>query len=189
MTRSATGKQVKSEEHSHLTISVDRYEASVSARINHFAYEPQYAWHPIDEEPVYQFSNGLIVWGIVTWPEDRGGDRCEVTLYGDVSPARDLDTRLEEIAELDEDRLPRYRKYRGREVPVYREPKGFGVLDKVRGEPEWRTSLFVKPTFVDRWLALLTSSDGLFISLHECKSSRKRWVRGIELRTSDPNEG
>lgn len=78
--------------------------------------------------------------------------------------------------------------YRGREVPIYRPPHGLGVIDKARGEPEWRTSLFVKPGFVDRWLALLGSSRELFISLHECRTGRKRWVRGIELITSNPEE-
>ncbi len=57
------------------------------------------------------------------------------------------------------------------------------MLDKVRGEPEWHTSLFVKPALVDRWLALLGSSRDLFMSLHECKIGRTRWVRGIELVT------
>ncbi|GFM28598.1 hypothetical protein [Novosphingobium sp. PY1] len=111
-----------------------------------------------------------------------------VTLYGDTSPARDLDAKLEDIAERDEHGVPRYRHYRGREVPVYRAPKGLGVLDKSRNEDEWSMSLFVKQTFVDRWLTLLVASRELFISIHECKVGRSRWVRAIKLGTANPDD-
>ena len=188
MRKKSKAKKRQVEEHSHLTISVEKYEASVSLRINHYAYEPQYAWQSTDEEPVYELSNDLIVSGSILEPADRAGDRCVITLYGADTSVRDLDAKLEDIAEVDENRVPRFRTYRGREVPIYRPPRGLGLIDKARGEPEWRTSLFVKPCLVDRWQTLLGSSRKLFISLHECKAGRKRWVRGIELMTQNPDE-
>jgi hypothetical protein len=100
MKGSTKGKRSTPEEHSHLTIAVEGFEASVSAAVNHLAYEPQYAWHSLDEEPVYQFRNSLIVSGTLLGPTDRAGDRCVVTLYGYGSPTRDLGAKLEDIAEL-----------------------------------------------------------------------------------------
>ena len=188
MARNATNGKPTSEMHTHLAIEVEGYEASVSVGVNHMAYEPQYGWHSDGEEPVYEFRNRLVVSGTATWPEDRTGDRYEVTLYGGESPVHDLNARLKDLAELDEHGSPRFRKYRGREVPVYQPPSGLAVLDKVRGEPAWRTYLFVKPAFVDQWLALLTASSGPFIGLHECRAGRSRWVRGIGLDTADPSE-
>ena len=188
MAGKATRKRSDSEVHTHLSIKVEDHEASVSASVNHLAYEPQYGWHSGGEEPVYEFRNSVIVSGTATWPEQRAGDHYEITLYGGGSPVRDLDARLKDLAELDAHGSPRYRKYRGREVPVYRPPPGLGVLDRVRGEPTWRTYLFVKPTFADRWLALLVGTSGLFIALHECRTGRSRWIRGIGLHTADPTE-
>ena len=183
-----TKKAPPAEVHTHLTLKVESYEASVSAGINHAAYEPQYGWHSGDEEPVYQFRNSLIVSGTATYPDDRAGDYYEIWLYGDSSPARDLDAKLEDLAERDEYGAPRYRKYRGRDVPIYKPPAGFGLLDKVRGEPAWHTSLFVKAWLVEQWLSLLTTQTGLFVGLHECKAKRTRWVRRIELHTADPTD-
>jgi hypothetical protein len=186
MARNATRKRAESEEHTHLALKVEGYEASVSARVNHLAYEPQYGWHSDGEEPVYELINRVVVSGTAISPEERAGDRCEVTLYG--SQDRDLDARLKDLAELDEHRSPRFRTYRGREVPVYKTPLGLGLLDKVRVEPAWRTYLFVKPVFVDRWLALLGTTTGLFVELRECKVGRDRWIRSIGLQTTDPTE-
>lgn len=188
MTQKKSRRRPPTEAHSHLVIAVEGHQTSVSARINHYAYEPQYAFRLLEDEPVYQFSNRLVASGTIVSEGKSAGDRCVVTLYGDPSPAFNLDARLEDIAELDAHGSPRYRTFRGKEVPVYRPPKGLGVIEKVRGEPLWQTSLFVKPVFVDRWLALLGSSRDLFISLHECKLGRKRWVRGVELGTANPEE-
>ncbi|WAT19264.1 hypothetical protein OZN62_06785 [Aurantiacibacter sp. MUD11] len=174
--------------HTHLSIVMEDCEASVSARVNHYAYEPQYAFQTLDDQPVYEFRNALVVRGRITAPEEREDDCCEITLYGEASPARDLDARLADITALDKHGAPRFRTYRGREVPVYKPPDGLGVLDKAKGEPLWRTSLFIKPWLVEQWMALLGSSRDLFISLHECKVGRKRWVRGIELGTANPEE-
>jgi hypothetical protein len=186
MAGKATSKRAESEVYTDLVIKVETYEASVSAGVNHLAYDPQYGWHSDGEEPVYELRTCVVVLGAAVWPEERAGDRCEVTLYG--SPGRDLDARLKDLAELDEHGSPRYRTYRGREVPVYRPPRGLGVLHKVRGEPAWTTYLFVKPEFVDRWLALLGRTSGLFVNLRECKIGRDRWIRSIGLHTADPTE-
>ncbi|MGQ7829783.1 hypothetical protein [Altererythrobacter sp. Z27] len=188
MKRGTAARRSSTEVHSHLTIAVEGYEASVSARVNHYAYEPRYAFRPLDDQPVHEFSSRLVVAGTIVSEGKSATNCCLVTLYGDPSPAFDLDARLEDIAELDDHGSPRYRQYRGKEVPVYRPPKGLGVLGKVKGQPEWQTSLFVKPVLVDRWLTLLCSSRDLFMSLHECKTGRTRWVRGIELGTVNPEE-
>jgi hypothetical protein len=186
MARKAARRRAESEVYTNLVIKVETYEASVSAGVNHLAYEPQYGWHSDGEEPVYELHNRVVLSGTAIAPEKRAGDRYEITLYGSSGP--DLDARLKDLAELDAHGSPRYRTYRGREVPVYKPPFGLGVLNKVRGEPAWTTHLFVKPVLVDRWLALLGTTKNLFIELHECKVGRDRWVRSIGLQTTDPME-
>jgi hypothetical protein len=180
----ATSKRAESEIYTHLSIKVESYEASTSAGINHHAYEPQYAWRSTDDEPVYELRNSVVVSGTALWPENRAGDRYAIALHG--SSGRDFDNRLKDLAELDQHGTPRYRSYRGREVPVYQPPRGLGVLNKVRGQPSWTTYLFMKPALVDRWLPLLTSTTGLFVELTECKVERDRWIRSLALSTADP---
>jgi hypothetical protein len=187
----ARGKPKKSptaETHTHLTINVDTYEASVSAGVNHVAYEPQYGWYSDGEEPVYQFRVDLTVSGKATSPADRARDSYDIMLSGEDTPVRNLDCKLSDLAELDEIGSPQYRTYRGRDVPIYEPPPGLGVLNKVRGAPSWSAFLLVKPSMIEQWLTLLTTHSDLFISLHECRANRTRWVRRIQLGTADPTE-
>lgn len=167
---------------------MENYEASVSAGINHVAYEPQYGWYSDGEEPVYQFRVDLTVSGKATSPDDRAGNSYDIMLSGESAPVRDLDCKLRGLAELDEFGAPRYRKYRGRDVPIYEPPPGLGVLNKVRGAPSWSTFLLVKPSMIEQWLTLLTTRSELFISMHEFRANRTRWVRRIQIGTAAPTE-
>lgn len=188
MARKQNGKSGAEEVHTHLSIRVDDYEASLSTLINHAAYEPQYGWQPADDDPVYQNGITLRVLGTSIWPDKRAGDQYEITLSADNSPSRNLEMKLRDLAELDEFGTPRYRAYRGREVPIYKQPPDFGLLDKVRGLPSWRSWISVKPSLAHSWLTLLAARQDLFIALHECRKSRVRSVRGLALHTHDPYE-
>lgn len=163
------------EDHTHLSSRVAGYETSLSADINHDG-----CGIPI--------TNHVRLTAVVAYPDDRAEQSIEITLYGTDRSSSGLHSKLHDIQERDEHGSPKYRTYRGREIPVFKPPNGLGVLEKVRGESGWASSLFVTTHFVDQAIALLGRYELLFVELHECKIDRTRWIRGISLHTSDPNE-
>ena len=117
------------EEYSLLSIKIRDHKARVGASINHKANDKRYRH---DELRVYQFDSALEIAGICTYPEERSGDRYQVTVYGDRFDEGDLDARLKEFHIKDKDGNPKYRKSRGHHLPVYDIPKGVGYLQKNR---------------------------------------------------------
>jgi len=138
-------KRKPAEEHTHIGIGVDRYQAAVTASINHSVYGPQYALSLNDDDSVYEFTNQVTITGTATYPDERAGDTYEFTIYGDDTPSHHRDAKLKDVQARDKYGSPQYRTYHGREIPVYVAPKGLGMLDKVRGEASWRAWLFVAP--------------------------------------------
>jgi hypothetical protein len=173
------------EQHSHIVIRLESYEAGVEARVNHYAYAPQYAWNLDDDDPVYEFTNRIVITGISTYPPERQGDYFEITIRGTGSASQRLNAKLKDIHARDQYGSPKYRGYRGRQIPIYEPPKGLGLIDKVRGERRWTAWLFVTPRFNNDLLVLLGHQRNLFLSLHERKVERSRWVQGMILQTGD----
>lgn len=176
------------EEHTRIAIRVEAYAAQVDAGINRNAFAPQYAWDLNDDDPLYTFTSYLQITGMSVYPEGRAGDRYELTIYGDDAPSRRLDAKLKDAQARDKHGSPQYRSYRGREIPVYSPPEGMGLLDKIRGERSWTAWLHAAPRFVSDALTLLTLRKDLFLTIHERKIERTRWVQGVTLQTSDPRE-
>jgi hypothetical protein len=182
-------RQSKAEEqHTHLSIRVEGYDANVEAAVNHHVYAPQYAWKPDDDDPLYEFTNRLRIVGRSTYPADRIGDTFEVTMYGDCAPSRRIDAKLRDAQARDERGALRFREYRGRRIPIYNPPSGLGLLQKVRGEARWTGWLRVAPRVVNDALVLLGHGKPLFMAVHERKDMRSRWVQGVRLQTNDPAE-
>jgi hypothetical protein len=173
----------------HLNIRVESFEASAEASINHDAYSPQFAFVLDEDDPVYKFTGRVRVSGISTDPPNRAHDSYEIELLGDASHSHRLNARLKDLQKRDEKGVLQYRQYRGRQVPVFEQPRGLGLLEKVRGECAWRAFLLVTPKFVDQWIVLLQNSTSLFMSITEFKLGRARWVRSVTLGTTDPAEG
>lgn len=176
------------EETTDLAIRVTGHEARVNARVNHDAYQPQYAMNLDDNDPLYDFRNEVTITGTATWPEDRAGQAFELTLYGDDAPSSRTDLRLRDIHARNKHGSLQYRTYRGREVPVFAPPRGMGILDKVRGEPRWRGAIFVARRLVTDALILLRQKRPLYIALDERRIERTRWIRRFHLQTTDPAE-
>jgi hypothetical protein len=131
-------RQSKSkEQRTRLVIRVEKYEVDIDFSINSTALYPQNALRGDDEDPVYRFTNQLRIAGISTYPQDRAGESYELTLHGDDAPSNRIAITLKDIQVRDEYQAPKYRTYRGREVPLYQPPKGLGLLDKARGERQW----------------------------------------------------
>lgn len=188
MPRKAKRQGKPEEEHTLIMIRVEGYEAHVDAGINSAVYAPQYAWDLDDDDPLYKFTSRLQITGTSLYPEKRAGETYELIVYGDDARSRQLDTKLKDTQARDKHGSPQYRSYRGREIPVYGAPKGMGLLDKIRGEPRWTAWLHVMPGFMNDALVLLGQKRDLFLTIHECKIERARWVRRVTLQTHDPQE-
>lgn len=87
---------------------------------------------------------------------------------------------------MDDDGARKYRKVRGEEIPVYDVPDGLGLIEKVRGEKRWSGFCWVSPGTVSDMLALLPHVHPLYISIHERKVGRTRWINGLSLQMSHP---
>jgi hypothetical protein len=188
MGRKRQRQRKRGEPHTHLSIRVESYHARVRASVNHNVYAPQYAWDLNDADPLYEFTNEVTITGVATLPPERVGDTYELTMYGNDAPSHRLNLELKDVQERDEHGSPKYRQYRGKEIPVYLAPKGLGLLDKIRGEPHWRAWLFVSPRLVADVVMLLGQQKDLFLAVHEPKLERSRWVQGVSLQTNDPAE-
>lgn len=176
------------DEHTHIAIRLDRYEAGIAASINNTAHSAQYAWNLNEEDPVYEFTNQVRITGTATYPSYCAGHLYHLTLYGTDAPSRHLDTRLKDVQARDKHGSPQYRRYRGRDIPVFIAPKGLGLLEKVRGEASWTGWVFTPPRLVTDMLVLLGRPESLFIALHEQKMDRVRWIQRVSLQTTDPAE-
>ncbi|WP_376704206.1 hypothetical protein RQ479_04155 [Mesorhizobium sp. ISC25] len=188
MPRKSKRQKRPEEEHTHLAIKVARCEASVEAAVNYNVYTPESAWNSDDDDPLYRFTTRLTVAGISTYPEERAGDTYEVTIYGDNLGSGDIRATLKDVQERDEYGSPKYRQYRGRQIPIYNPPPGMGLIDKIRGEPRWTVWLRVSPCFTSDALALLSNGRSLYLAIHERKANRARWVQSVSLQTTDSAE-
>lgn len=45
-----------------------------------------------------------------------------------------FEQRFRDVQERDEYNSPKYRRYHGRQIPIYNPPSGIGLIDKIRGE-------------------------------------------------------
>ena len=176
------------EQHSFLAIRVEQYDASVETSVNHNVYAPQYAWDSHESDPLYPVSSRLTITGTSTYPEKRAGESYELTIHGEDARSRRHNTTLKHAQVREEYGSPKYREYRGGMIPVYDPPSGVGLIEKVRGEPCWTVWLSVAPQFVNDALTLLGHHRDLYLSIHEYKEKRARWIRSLSLQTSDPAE-
>lgn len=122
----------KRDVYSFFAINVSSYKAFVDASIN---YEVRDKRHYSGDAKVYKFSSNIEIEGICTWPEERAGDKYTFTIYGQEIRPGDFELSLSDCHVVDENWIPKYKKVRGKDVPVYDVPKGLGTLEKIRGAP------------------------------------------------------
>lgn len=169
-------------------LRIDGHDVRAEAAINRDAHSPQYAWRDTQEEPLYEFETHLEISAVCTEPEERADDTYELTIYGDVSPESDIYWKLKDIQVVDDNHVRKYRAYRGKQIPVYAPPKGMGTLNKKRGEPRWHAAIWVRPRYVNDLLVLLGYQQQLYMSIHERKIERHRWIQSLTVQTGDPGE-
>lgn len=172
----------------YFTIRIDAYHVSSSASIHHDVYAPQYAWRLDLDDPLYLYEIALTIAGTGIEPRAQEGHAFEIRLYGDDAPSRELDWKLSDVHDRDKHGASRYRSYRKRQIPVFREPKGMALLNKERGADRWDAWIPAKTRFVDHALRVLREKRMRYLSLHIVRETRNRWVRRVELQTTDPRE-
>lgn len=175
----------RKEEYDFLSIRVTDYKAYVDASINHDVRDKRY-YH--DDAKVYKFSSHVEITGICTWPEEKEGDEYVMTIYGSEIRTGDFDLTLSDCHVLDERSIPKFKKVRGKEVPIYDVPKGLGTIEKQRGIALWSGCLWVSPQGITNMLNLLPNVTPLYMFIHERNIERNRWIVGFTLQTSDPAE-
>lgn len=63
-----------------------------------------------------------------------------------------------------------------------------GNIQRQRNTKNWVGWCWLPPQIVSDMLTLLIQTKPLYISIHELKTGRKRWIVGLSLQTADPDE-
>ena len=166
-----------------LSIELVSYKASVDATINPDTRDKRD--HHADPK-IYSFGSSVELEGICDYPDERSGQSYVISVHGWETEEGQFEARLSDRHTWDEDGEPVYRRIRGEEVPVYDVPDGIGFIEKVRGEKRWTGFCWVSPGTVSDMLALLPHVRPLYISIHERKIGRTRWINGLTLQMSHP---
>ena len=161
------------------------YSASIGASINHKVREPRYYE---EEAKVYDFGSHLELEGFFIEPEERAKDEFQLTVYGSDSGHCDFELTLADCQVRDDNGMLKYRKARGKEVPVYDVPKGIGYIKRQRGTRAWSGCVWVKQRTVTDMLTLLPNVQPLFLEFHERHIGRTRWIAGLTLVTKNPED-
>lgn len=171
-----------------LAVRIDGGDVRIEAGVNIDARHPRYALSFHEEDPVYTYVTRVTFRGVVTYPSERAGDRYEMAVSGDEAPSRQVSPTLKQLQERDEFGSPKYRDYRGGNIPVYRKIPGLGLVEKVRGEAAWYGWANVSARLVTDMLVLLNSARTLYLAVEERREGRTRWIDGVGLQSSDPAE-
>ena len=179
----AETKKTSAEEYTFLALKLNRFDAVINASIN---YEVRDSRHRRDDAKVYDFESHLYIEGVCTYPAKRAGATYCLTVYGS-EPRYDKFTSILADCHVRNDHgLPKYRKVRGKEVPIYDVPKGIGHLERQRGVQTWVGWIWVPPQTVNDMLTLLPHVRPLYIDIHELSINRNRWLVGLTLQTTAP---
>lgn len=166
-----------------LSVKVERRDARVETSI-HSDLRSQRPVFDRPTDPVYEVRTMIEVSGVVVNPDTRQGERFDLTILGEISTEPPL--VLKDMQATDDDRRPMFKAYRGVQYPLYVAPRGLALLQRLRGQPGWSAWIFAAPRLLSDMLTLLSSPRQLYLSVHEKKTGRERWVQSLSLQTSDP---
>jgi len=161
------------------------YSASIDASINHKVREPRYFE---DDAKVYDFGSHLELEGNFIEQDERSKEEFQLSIYGSDSDHHDYELTLANCQVQDENGSLKYRKARGKEIPVYDVPKGIGYIERQRGTRIWMGCVWVKQQTVTDMLTLLPNIRPLFIMIHERSIGKNIGIIGITLLTKNPEE-
>ena len=182
----AKKQKKKADEYEFVTINVDSYDVrteagtNVDVRVN--------SPHVIsDDTPIYEFYTVIDLYGVITYPESRSNADFKLTIYGSEKRGYPGLT-LKDTLQVDSEGMTKMVKKKGAYYPVYNVPPGIATLEKVRGENRWHAWIFAAPDYTRDSLILLSSGKKTYVSIHERKVERRRWIQSLSLQTTDPLE-
>lgn len=173
----------KEDEHAFLCIEVTEYEVSTDAALNPGLRGGRLTLYR-SNDLAYEFSTSLTINGNCVSPPERAGDTYHLTVTGKELRAGDFSLTLDDFQARDEDGLRQYRSYRGQKTPVYVTPPGIARMQRRRGANVWDVWFWFDPRLVSDMLCQLPCGKPLYVSLHEQKVGRDRWIQRFSLRTS-----
>lgn len=161
------------------------YDIQVGLGVNHrLRMNP--LWSDL-EIHVLEASSDLEVRGKCFYPEERKGEKFVITLRGSPSPVEFART-VADIQQRDADGMPRYRTYRGYQVPIFECPKGVARLRRERRADTWKAWMYVPESYIDNCLAILRTKAARYIYIHEHIIEKERWINSFSVQSNDPTE-
>jgi len=137
---------------------------------------------------VYSFTSSIELEGFYIYSDDRDNEEIQLTVYGTDEGPYDFDTVLADCHVRDENGTYKFRRVKGQEIPVYDIPKGIGHIERMRGKKIWSGFAWVNQQTVTNMLTLLPTVSSLYLSMHERKIDRNRYIVGLTLDTKNPDE-
>jgi hypothetical protein len=170
-----------------LGILVDDHQAQAQMGINiHLLGTGTYGLD--DEAAIHVTDSMLSLRGTCIHPEDRAGERFDVSLFASTPREHGLSLRIKDLHASDANGSPRYAKRRGVLEPVYVEPPPVARMRKIRGENAWEVYMRAEPQMITHGLLILAVYKLVYLTIHERRVSRKREVRSLGLQTTYPAE-
>lgn len=161
------------------------YDVQVELGVNHrLRMNP--LWSNLDTR-VMEARSELEVRGKCFYPEERKGEKFLLRLLGDPSPA-DFSHTVADIQQRDTHGAPRYRMYRGYQLPVFECPKGVAILRRERRADTWNAWMPVPENYIRDCLVVLSSKAARYIYIHEHVVQRERWIHSFSIQSNDPTE-
>lgn len=177
--------KTSTEQYEFLSLNITDFKIIVDGAINH---EVRVLNQQYDDAKIYKYGTHIDIEGVCTYPDERTEEFYFITIYGHETKDGMFESKLSEYHAHDEDCMPQYRKSKGRQVPLYKPPKGVGILERQRGTKKWMGSCWLPPQTVSDITSLLIQIKPLYASIHELKEGRSRWIVGLSVQTSDPAE-
>ena len=172
-------------EYSFTAIQITNYDIYIDSSIN---YEVRDKRHHFDDAKIYDFSSYIKFHGSCMDSQGINDRKYEIIAYGSEAQPGDFDLKLSDCHLQDEKGFRQFRKYRGREVPIYNIPNGIGMLTRLKGSQITFGSAWVSPETITNMLAVLPHVSPIYLSIHERLIEGQRWIIGLTLQTSDPDE-
>jgi hypothetical protein len=177
-------KRKSAETHTFLSIRVDSYDVRSAAGISIFLVGTASDYLSEDED-VFDSQTHLTVRGECIDPKERYGERYEVLVHGERASHPRL--KVKDIHATDKDDLRVYRTRYGRNMPVFNVPRGIATLERRRDDRVWSAWVTVEPNLVTDMLIVLSLNRQSYLSIHEKRFERRRWIRDLSLQTTDPS--
>ena len=143
-------------------------------------------WVGLDDR-LFEARSWLEIKGKCFDPEERAGEKFFISLSADPSPDG-FNKSVRDIQERSEHGAPRYRPYRGFQVPVFERPLGVARLTREPKSGPWHAWMTVPERYVSDCLLMLTSKTARYIFIHEHIVGRERWVNGFSIQSGNPTE-